>query len=108
MANNIAFLLDNEIIYDKLSLQFHRSDERGAVVKSSARSAKGAAAEASEPGEFGRGCWAAGEYVADCHVCGELSSVRGGVFGFALHSFMHDRAFSRDSEDARFCLPMMG
>jgi hypothetical protein len=27
--------LDKQIIYDKLTLQFHRSDERGAVVKSS-------------------------------------------------------------------------
>ena len=93
-SHSFRFALDNQIIYDKLTLQFHRSDERGAVVKSSARSAKGAAAEASKPEVFGEGCWAAGEYVADCHVCGELSSVRSGANGFASHSFMHDRAFS--------------
>ena len=71
--------LDKQIIYDKLFLQFHRSDERGAVVKSSVFCAKGAAAEASEsPNKRGIGCWAAGEYVADCHESGALSSVRGG------------------------------
>ena len=72
--------LDKQIIYDKLTLQFHKSDERGAVVKSSARSAKGAAAEASIlPYKRGNGCWAAGEYVADCHESGALSSVKGGA-----------------------------
>ena len=79
--------LDKQIIYDKLTLQFHKSDERGAVVKSSARSAKGAAAEASIlPYKRGNGCWAAGEYVADCHESGALSSVRGGTIGFRTAS----------------------
>ena len=42
--------------------------------------AKGAAAEASFlPYKRGNGCWAAGEYVADCHESGALSSVKGGA-----------------------------
>ena len=40
--------------------------------------AKGAAAEASKAAKVRRGCWAAGEYVADCHESGELSLVESG------------------------------
>ena len=32
-------------------------------------------------------CWAAGEYVADCHESGELSLVKGG-FPPCIHSFL--------------------
>ena len=54
--------------------------------------AKGAAAEASKAAKVRRGCWAAGEYVADCHESGELSLVKGGIA--ALHEFLQfDREF---------------
>ena len=54
--------------------------------------AKGAAAEASKAAKVRRGCWAAGEYVADCHESGELSLVKGGIA--ALHIFLQiDREF---------------
>ena len=53
--------------------------------------AKGAAAEASKALGAQR-CWAAGEYVADCHESGELSLVKGGMA--ALHIFLQiDREF---------------
>ena len=48
--------------------------------------AKGAAAEVSKPESVGGRCWAAGEYVADCHESGALSSVRGGTIGFRTAS----------------------
>jgi hypothetical protein len=72
---------------------------------------KGAAAEASKPPyKRGRGCWAAGEYVADCHESGALSSVRGGIMRFRTASkacktarfpFFSERAFYYFSNKTR-------
>lgn len=56
----------------------------------------------------GIGCWAAGEYVADCHESGALSSVRGERKSFrTASSYARPRVFHFFYGNARFYLPNM-
>ena len=70
-------------------------NDRGAAVKSSFSGKdgeRGCRRSVSTLQRCGWGCWAAGEYVADCHESGELSLVKGGVA--ALHELLQiDREF---------------